>query len=356
VGEVLVIANTSSITGAANANSGQYIVTSASAGGLTATKYIDTDGVTLTPPVAVAPGAAVVAGTLDAYTVLTFTHAAASVNGLAKSLSFFRSAGPGVHFVSGTTPLTTSIFATSAQEKVQSIAVQRQADNLSETFRVGGNVVLTIGYAATIATPVVVGATTITLNGTPLLKASYATLGDLVAYINAQTNWTAAVPAAFKALPLSVLDYGTFDARNNGYTGSMPARIKKDAYDTAKAISTSRGVEFVVAPTSGIPVTQAAFFLAGGAKGGTTDAAVLAALAAAGRTRWTTSSTATPTRPRPTPSTASTPPWWRTSSSSRSSRSAGRGRPSCRSRPPTRRPRPPRRRWPPTARSSTSST
>lgn len=286
VGQVLVIANTSSITGAGNANSGQYIVTSSTPAGFVATKYIDANGSTLTPPVVVAPGAAANAGMVDAYTAVTFTNTAANVAGLGKSLTFFRSGASAVsHFMSGITVVAASQFAASSVEASNNILVNRSSDGLAETLKVGGTVAIAVGHVGTTSAPVTVNATTVSLNGTLITKAGFTTLGDLVAYINAQPNWYASVAAAYKSLPPSVLDFGVFDANQNGVTTTGPARIKKDAYDTSKAIATSRGVEFVVAPTTGIPAVQAVTFLSAGAKGATTDAAVTAALAAAGLTR-----------------------------------------------------------------------
>lgn len=286
VGQVMLIQNSSSITGAANANSGQYVITSATPAGLVATKYMDISGSTLTAPVNVAPGATANAGMANVYSQVVFTNAAAAVAGLGKSLSFFRDPASAVsHFVQNLVVVAASIYSVSSVEAANNILVSRQSDNLSETFKVGGNVCIAIGHVGTATAPVTVNETYINLNGILLTKTAFKTLSDVTAYINAQTNWYASVTPAFRSLPPSVLDFGVFDANQNGITTTGPARIKKDAYDTTKAIGTSRGVQFVVNPTSGIPAVQAVTFLSGGARGATTDAAVASALLAAGLTR-----------------------------------------------------------------------
>jgi len=287
-GAILEIADTSPITGGSNQNSGQYIVTSSSTTGLVATKIIDLDGATLTPPVTIAPGATADVGLLDAYSQLVFTNAAADVPGLGRTLTLYRDGtSASAHLFQSATPVTASQFITSTTEAARNILVNRSVDSLSESFRVGGNIVMSIGRVGVSAIPVVVGAVDINFNSSEfvIVKTDLATLGDLAARINAQPNWYATVPAAFRSLPLSVLDQGTFDARQNGVVSTGPARVKKDAYDVAAKLATSRGIELVTAPTAGMPAVQATFFLAGGAKGATTDLAVAAALEAAGQTR-----------------------------------------------------------------------
>jgi len=287
-GATLVIANASSITGAGNANSGQYVVTSATPATIVATKLVDAGGVGLTPPVAVAPGAAANAGMADAYSQVVFTNAAATVQGEGDSLTWYRDpVTAGLHYYSATAvAVTTGFFATSATEATVSILVNRSSTNLSETLTTTGNVVLSVGHVGVVSTLVTVNATSIILaGGVTLTKSAFATLGDVVAYINAQPNWYASVPAAFKSLSPSVLDYVAVNANQNGVTSTGPARIKKDAYDVVTAIGTSAGIELVTNPTVGYPVVQAVFFLAGGLRGGTTDTAITAALEAAGTTQ-----------------------------------------------------------------------
>lgn len=292
-GYTLIIGNTSSITGGLNQNSGYYVVTSATPSTIVAKKIVDTDGVTYTAPIAIAPGAAADALLCDAYTPVTFTNATGVVEGSGGSLTFYRpGASTGNHFFEVTAaPLAASVFTTSVTERVVSILVNRKNDSLSETLNVGGNVVLSIGFTGAGAGPnVTVDATNITLDDnvtTPIVlpKASFKTIGDVVAVINSKPGWYASTQAAFQSKAPSVLDRGVFGCAQNGIASTGPARIKMDASAVVTAIGTSNGIEFASNPTTGLPAVQAVFFLAGGAKGGTTDTGISAALAAAGLTR-----------------------------------------------------------------------
>jgi hypothetical protein len=287
-GWTLLIGGASPIMGGTGQNSGYYVVTSATPSTIVAKKIVDIDGATYTAPVAVAPGAAADATTCDAYTPVTFTNAVGVVEGLGGSLSIYRPvASTGSHFFdTSAAPLAASVFTTSTTERVVSVLVNRKNDNLSETLNAGGNVALSVGKTGSTGATVTVDATTITLSGGIVLtKASFQTIGDVAAYINAQTGWYASTPAAFQSKSPSVLDRGVFKADQNGIASTGPARIKLDAYAVVTAIGTSNGIEFASNPTTGLPAVQAASFLAGGLKGGTTDAVVAAALAAAGLTR-----------------------------------------------------------------------
>jgi len=289
VGDTMTIADTSAITGAANANSGWYVITSVTAGGLVAKKLINLDGLAYTAPVAVAAGAAAVAGTLDTYTQVVFTNSVTSQPGMGDSLTFYRAAGAVSHFYTpAAVAVTASIFAVSTTEGSVSIKVNRKNDSLSETLNAGGNIALSVGYVGATASTVAVTATTIVLTGATtitLTKANFVTIGDVAAYINSQTGWYASTAAAFQSKSPSVLDLGTFKAAQNGITSTAPARIKMDASAVKTAVGTSNGIEFATEPTAGLPAVQAVFFLAGGTKGGTTDLGFDAALAAAGLTR-----------------------------------------------------------------------
>lgn len=289
VGDTMTIADTSSITGAANANSGWYVITSVTAGGLVAKKLVNLDGLTFTAVQPVAPGAAAVAGTLDTYTQVVFTNSVTSQAGMGDSLTFARTAGAISHFYTpAAVAVTASIFAVSTIEGSVSILVNRKNDSLSEPLNAGGNIALSVGYVGATASTVTVNATSIILTGATtitLTKASFVTIGDVAAYINSQTGWYATTPAAFQSKSPSTLDYGVFKAAQNGITSTGPARIKVDAYAVKTAIGTSNGVEFATSPTAGLPAVQAVFFLSGGTKGGSTDAGIAAGLAAAGLTR-----------------------------------------------------------------------
>jgi hypothetical protein len=165
----------------------------------------------------------------------------------------------------------------------RTITVTRQNDSKTESFTVGGNVALTCKSAS--AANFVVGSTTITSSGNSpsvaalsILKSQYATLGDLAAFINSQTGWTATVLPAFKQMSPSVLDQDTVADASAG----SGAEIKKDAYEYNTAISNSGLIEGKgTAPVTGLPDdTVLPMFLSSGAKGTTTDANFVSALAA----------------------------------------------------------------------------
>lgn len=288
VGDTFIIQNTSSITGAANANSGSYVVTASSPSSLTATKLADIAGTGPTAPVIVGAGAAVNAGIANAYTQVVFTNSATAVAGLGKSISFYRT-GTGIHFyntlaAAATASTGTGTFVVSATEASQNILVNRSFDRIAETLKCGSQVALSVGHIGT--GTVTISATSLTLQGlASVLLSSFKTVGDIAAWISAQAGWTAVATPNCASLPPTALDEGVFQANQNSQTAAYPARIKKDAYDTVTAIGTSRGVEFVVAPAAGLPSVQANTFLAGGTRGGSTDASIAAALESAGLTK-----------------------------------------------------------------------
>ena len=219
------------------------------------------------------------------------------VPGVSQSLLFWRdqTSGGTQFYGADATPSVISstggLFTGSDQEI--SVNVSRVSDNVSETWTAGGDVVLTLGKDATAHTVVSITGTLLSLGTDAVVDVSkYRTLGDLVAYINTVPSWHAAVTAAFKQLaPATVLDRiaagsGAEDeagASNQNLFGAMPCRIKKDAYDVTTQVGFSSVLQFVpTLPTKGLPPVQAVAFLANGAKGGTADSDVQAALNAAG--------------------------------------------------------------------------
>jgi hypothetical protein len=195
---------------------------------------------------------------------------------------------------------TTGAIYTSGAERQIAVNVVRSADNVSESWTAGGNVVLTIGKDDTVQQPITFvdsGSQHLLTLGTvtPFDVLQFRTIGDLATYINTLPLWHATANPAFKQLSPEVLDHieasapGAEDeisATNQGLTGTMPARLKKDAYSVVQSVANSRIIEFAPAlPESGLPdphgITGLAF-LSGGSKGGTTNADVQAAMDAAG--------------------------------------------------------------------------
>jgi hypothetical protein len=193
---------------------------------------------------------------------------------------------------------TTGGVFTSEQERQVSVNVVRSADNVSESWKAGGNVVLTIGKDTTVQQPIslqdVGNAHTLTLGIDVAIDVSkFKTIGDLAVYINTIPGWHAAANPAFKQFSYDSIDHiaatspGAQDevsATNQGLVGAMPCRIKKDAVDMVASVANSRIVQFAPTfPKSGLPdphaITNLAF-LNGGTKGGTTNADIQAAFSA----------------------------------------------------------------------------
>lgn len=229
------------------------------------------------------------------------------VDGLGASLLVQRTAastGSQYFGVDGTvSPISsTGGLYTSSQERVVSINVSRAADSVSESWRAGGNVVLTIGKDDTVHQPISITGDVMTLGtyGTITLSG-YRTIGDLATFINTIPNWHAAANPAFSQMsPALAIDHiapvassaqDEASAANQNLTGTMPCRLKKDAYEAITNVANSRIVQFpnaantVGGPLVGLPDPNAVTslqFMSGGTKGSTSNANVTAALVAAG--------------------------------------------------------------------------
>lgn len=304
VGDTLVIPAGSAVEGAANANVGAYVITAVSPNTVTATKLSDAakGGAaigTITAPAAV--GATPVVGAnadAIAYAPITITlEGSTVVDGLGKSLEVNET-------TSGTDLLSRTIYVlgtatpvawisktsapkllTSAAEYAVTLNDNRQVDNVTEALSAGGKVAIQIGYSGT-SCGVVISPTTIVL--TPIggssggqtitipLK-SYPTIADLAAYISAQPGFKAApgTNTIGQFSPLG-LDEGTFACGTTfgGYT----LRVKNDAVSFFTVIQQNSalvqfGATGLVPALAGLPDVQAtSVFLAGGARGATTDA------------------------------------------------------------------------------------
>jgi hypothetical protein len=186
---------------------------------------------------------------------------------------------------------------TSASEYRAALTVGRQSDGMVETVAAGGEVALRIGYNGTTATVTVAGTqlTTTVAGGTGAALSidlrKVKTLADLAAYISAQTGYTASVGTALLGqLPCvlngkSVLDVGTAGICSE--QGAQPGRIKHDAH--AFHLALTQGSALVQLQggqaASGLPAVTGTVFLAGGAKGGSTQAQVVAAIDACEKLR-----------------------------------------------------------------------
>jgi len=263
-GDIIVVKSGSPLAGTNDANVGQWIVTSAGSVSISATKLNSN----IVAPVAVA-------STL--------------LNG--ETQPFLVNAG----FVS------TSVAAktiNSAAERQVRFAISRQSDGkVFPNTAVGGRVVLELSYNGTTALlsitklgrlqTTVTGGTGANLD-IPLNK--YATMGDLVGFINAKTGYKARVPNPQLASlsPRTVLDQVTDVGICAGHdVASYAGHIKSDYADVSKLFADNFGLVAFQANTAlpayvGLPDAQSTpVFLTGGTTGSTSNASILEALDAA---------------------------------------------------------------------------
>lgn len=171
---------------------------------------------------------------------------------------------------------------------VRVVKVSRKLDNVSESFTIGGKVVLTISATETVNVTVdangirSAGAGAVVAFDAPV--AQFKTLRDVAAFISSKAGWTASVPAAFGQKSPAVLDQGSFSVVVNGGS-TAPATITMDAYEFTQALNGSRLVKVSVAPTESLPDAGSVVYLTGGTKGSTSDQDVIDAFAQVERIR-----------------------------------------------------------------------
>lgn len=309
VGDTVVIPTGSVVDGGAgDDNVGAYVVTAATSSTINCTKLSDAGKAGAVPGVITAPlavGAAAVSGTpandMVVYAPIVITlEAAAVTDGVGKSLEINE-------LTSGTDLLSRCLYAlsTTAYSKVSKsssvqvvtsgteysvkLNVNRQYDNIQEEYIVGGEIALKIGYKGTTATMTITDTalTTTVAGGTganlSITLKDFPTINDLVAYINAQTGYTAAAGTnVLGTLSTAYLDNVTAMGICTTH-GAQTGRVKIDAYRFYSGLSTESTLVQLGNPAAqagaGIPdVVTGTKFLSGGTKGGTTDAIVSAAL------------------------------------------------------------------------------
>lgn len=302
VGDTFFVPLGSAFIGAASANRGSYVVTSATANTIVATKLMDGTGApgALTAPVAVSSTAVAATTDIQAFAPVVITSTStAIIDGCGKSLEI-NELSTGTDRISNclyalnTSKVTwvsksgaPALLVSSAESAVQ-VNVNRALDNTSEQFTAGGQVALQLGYNGTtcsvtisVTNSITTFATTVT-GGTganlSLNLAAFNTINDLVAYINTQTGYIAKVGTATLGQTLSIaLDEGTFTAGTTW--GNYTLRLKVDAVKFYQAVvngSDTVSLTFPVGATTvaGLPAITSVngLFLAGGTLGGTTNA------------------------------------------------------------------------------------
>lgn len=306
-GDTFYIPTGSAVQGGTNKNRGAYVVTSATTNTIIATKLLDNAGApaAVTAPESVASTAVAATTDVQAFSPVTITIlSSAMIDGLGKTLEINELA-------TGTDRLSNSAYAlsatkvtwvsktsapkllTSATEYAVTLGVNRQLDNTVETMNAGGQIALALGYTGTscaVTVGVVSGITKLTttvVGGTganlDIDLSKWPTLNDLVAYINTQTGYTAAVgTSALGQMTSTALDEGTFAAATT--FGNKALRLKVDAVKFFSAVSDNSAAVELVFPAgvdlAGLPAVTAinGVFLAGGTKGSTSDARFQAAM------------------------------------------------------------------------------
>lgn len=134
----------------------------------------------------------------------------------------------------------------------------------------GVSTVATLTINATTISTAITGGTASPLS---LPKAQFATIQQLVDYINTKTNYAATVvDSSQKNQPLSVLDtVSAVDILAGPYTAL------RDLQDIKDFFADSGLVDFTATATKGLPDNVSKNFLAGGAKGASSNAAITAA-------------------------------------------------------------------------------
>lgn len=309
VGDTLIIPTGSVVAGAGTANTGAYVITVVTASTLTAVKLSDAGkggavvGV-VTNPVTVGAASIVALTDSQAFSPVTISlEAGVIISGVGKSLEIAEVTGGSDLFsrmtyqLASVNPVTwvsktgAPKLLASASEYRASLVLSRTSDLSSETWTAGGEIDFKISYLGTTGTITITPTTLITtVTGgagvsLSLSLGDYGTIQDVANYINTQPGYSAAVgTAALGLLPPSALDDVTAAGIGSDF-GAQNGRIKIDAYRFYNAVTNGSALVQIGVPskaaTLGLPdVMTAGLFLAGGTRGGTTDAQISAACSA----------------------------------------------------------------------------
>lgn len=277
-GDLVYIPSGSAYEGGGNANVGWYQVTLVS--NTTAQAFIQMSRLSNGSPVAVSATAVVALSDIQDYDP--------QIKGLGKSMEIYDNTGA-VNIsslflslgVNSPAPWISQLQVSSA-ELQKTINIIRNSTNSSESYVVGGNISLQLGYAGTSGSVTIAKVSGVLMLTTSIVGGAganlslnlskIATISDLVSKINANTGYSAAVGSnADGQRNPSVLDNGTFNIASS--LGNRPARIKRDLYDLTlgqSGLSASALVTYIPEAVAGLPIDNSPVFLSGGAKGGTT--------------------------------------------------------------------------------------
>jgi hypothetical protein len=234
------------------------------------------------------------------WTVAGMTFTAGGITG-ASTLTIAMAAAPTAHqngwgrsfeLVDGTGLVLADMgvavgLKTPVVEPSATLTLNQTRDGISESDSLGGNVVLSIGHdgsGGVTSASVTIDATNITLTtnlGSQILpKAGFAILKEVVDEINliSYGGWSASLSSTlYNQLSPSVLDEVT-TVGALAATSAKPARLKKDASDVSDFFAESSMASLEDAAAKGLPDALAESLLAGGARGATSPASIVAAL------------------------------------------------------------------------------
>jgi hypothetical protein len=179
--------------------------------------------------------------------------------------------------------LEEGIFTSAAEPRVQ-IDVRRSDINLNESFSVAAELALTVGYEGTTATMTITAetlSTSVTGGAGANLNiqlSQYQTIKDLADFIAAQPGYSAQALVGSTTLSPSALDKVTAIGICSS-SSEMAGRVKKSVFNVQRIVNTSVAVQIEISAVEGLPAeTATGIFLAGGAKGSTSAANIVAAL------------------------------------------------------------------------------
>jgi len=181
----------------------------------------------------------------------------------------------------------TAGLVVSAQEPGVELVISRSDIGLSETLDVSTPISLQVGYAGTTATLTISKsgqtlATTVTGGAGAALAidlSAYRTVADLAAFIAAQPGYSAVAAPAAQQLAPSALDSVIAQPIASSAAGILAGRVKSAAFQWAKVVASSRATAFTPISEAGLPAPSASVaFLAGGTKGATAAADIVAAV------------------------------------------------------------------------------
>jgi len=175
------------------------------------------------------------------------------------------------------------LFTSALEPRIQ-IDIKRSDINLNESFAIGAEVALSIGYDGTTAlltkTPTTITTTVAGGSGSNLSinLSQFLTVKDLAEFIAAQPGYSSVASSGSAQSNPSILDNvaAIGIATSNS---ELPGRIKKAVSNFASVLSTSSAVNASQTAIEGLPAeTPSPVFLSGGAKGHTTAASIAAAI------------------------------------------------------------------------------